>query len=263
MKSRSSLAEVAATVLIVAGVLAAAVAYTRTWPPAVIVESGSMMHPDSTVSYGRVGTLDPGDLVLVKRARGLGDVALETNGGSGRYGKSGDVIVFQRDGDPRSVPVIHRAVSYVEVTGEGAERQYRVAWEGSVRTFGADGIALEELGFSDDWPCCPDGRYRPQWSGFLTQGDNPLTNRASDQALGIAPEPVKLEWVRGEARGELPWFGLLKLALAPDINDYQAHWVRVGNAYAPRDCWIMLVTSLVAILALPVGVDVARRSRNA
>ena len=27
--------------------------YTGTWPPAVIVESSSMMHPDNEVSYGR------------------------------------------------------------------------------------------------------------------------------------------------------------------------------------------------------------------
>ena len=39
---------------------------TGTFPPMVVVESGSMMHDDE----GQIGAIDPGDLVLVINQKG-------------------------------------------------------------------------------------------------------------------------------------------------------------------------------------------------
>lgn len=259
VRSRTTLVELFIALGIVAALLATAVLYARTWPPAVIVESGSMMHPHEALPYGRFGTIDPGDLVLVRTVKERGDVSLATDGGKERYGASGDVIVYLRNGNPRETPIIHRAVAWIDVEGAGASRTYRLWWEGEWRSFGSDGIRFPELGFDRSSTCCPAGAYAPSWSGFVTQGDNPFTNAKSDQALGISREPVPVEWVKGKARGELPWIGLLKLMVAPRENDYNEAWLKVGNAYAPRDCWTMLAVSIALVVVAPIAFDAVRR----
>src|SRR5581483_7729062 len=114
-------------------------AYTGTWPPAVIVESGSMMHKecgagevapacDPSIHYGRFGTIDPGDLVLVKKVSSIDDVQTQVEGGPSRYGKPGDVIVYFPANNHDRTPIIHRAVAYVDVAGSGTNTTYRVRW---------------------------------------------------------------------------------------------------------------------------------------
>ena len=46
---------------LIATLIAVLVLMTGSWPPMVVIESGSMMHEDE----GNVGAIDPGDLVLV------------------------------------------------------------------------------------------------------------------------------------------------------------------------------------------------------
>lgn len=139
-------------------------AYTGTWPPAVIVESGSMMHKecsadlappacDDHVKYGRswlsLGetTIDPGDLVLVKDVDGIDDVMTLVEGGTTHYGKPGDVIVYYPGNNRDRTPIIHRAVAYVQVTGSGDAAQYWVRWsdEGDC-VGGATKVARGEAG---------------------------------------------------------------------------------------------------------------------
>lgn len=234
----------------VVGLLLVLTLYTGTWPPLVVVESGSMMHP-AEAGYGHLGTIDPGDLVLVKDLDEPGEVELFVDGARDRYGRSGDVIVFHPDGDRRRTPIIHRAMTYVTV--EGGECTY----------VGADGAPRSCAGgFGDDARTFGlEPGYRPDHSGFITLGDN---NAQADQAAGV--DPVRVDWVAGKARGEVPWIGLLKLAFGGRVNQPTApdDWVRVGNALAPQDLWVMLVVTLAAIFALPVGVESGlRRWRGA
>lgn len=245
--------------------------YTSTWPPAVIVESSSMMHGDDEVSYGRIGTIDPGDLVLVKDVDAADDVRTLVEGGRERYGMAGDVIVYFPYDDRTHTPIIHRAVAYVEVVGSGASASYRVRWNpdaecegGAVKSgdgqwceYGPEGVYIpsvpvQRLGST---PSSPQP-YKPEHSGFLTKGDNPFTNRNIDQVSGLS-QAVKVEWIEGKGRGELPWLGLIKLSLAGRANERNPpeSWTKIGSAYAPSDLWTMLGVSLFILVGVPLIYD--------
>ena len=264
--------------------------YTGSWPPAVIVESGSMMHADSEVTYGRVGTIDPGDLVLVKNAKDIDDITTQLEGGRERYGKPGDVIVYYPANNRARTPIIHRAVAYVEVD-EGPT--YFVRWSeeaacegGATKVqrndrwwcqYGEDGIYVPSIpiaGFSSR-PSDPVP-YRPEASGFLTKGDNPVTNTQTDQLSGLShdargrPIPVQMEWVEGKGRAELPWLGLIKLALAGKQNEANPPrdsngdilWTKIGSAYAPKDLWVMLGITLFLLVGVPLIYDGYKAYQN-
>jgi len=265
--------------------------------PVVSVESGSMMHGPylsgdtnaltgwSKPAFGRAGTIDPGDIVFVKDIDEADDV--EPAFGKSRrggYGGHGDVIVYQPDGNEGRTRIIHRAMLYVEVTVEGCTPNrdciYRIPavcdnpafdeWNrgqdlekycaGSSDPINLD---LERDGlrlFVGSYPPCTsssNGNCGPFYSSFITKGDN---NKEVDQTHGIS-SPVRLEWVIGKARGEIPWFGLIKLALYGNDN-YQpgtdptrgANW-KILAATAPSDIWLCLFLSLGILIAIPMVID--------
>lgn len=294
--------------------------------PLVVVESGSMMHgPDGpcltaprgcaafgTPAFGRIGTIDPGDLVLVKHVKDLGDVETAFGqGGRDGYGGHGDVLVYRRPQPGASTPVIHRALLHVDVQREGclpgaAENgcvyvipetcdaslfasfvqtrsgtsDWRKYCAGSSEPvtldLARDGVFVSLSGY----PCggsCTNKFY----SGILTKGDN---NQFMDQSSpyqgeggfsgGIACCPIRSDWIVGKARGEIPWFGLIKLALYGN-DRYQCgrnqpcsdptrdpQWTLL-RATAPWDIWVMLFLAIGVLVAAPVAVDfVAARVRG-
>jgi signal peptidase I len=198
--------------------------------PIVVVESGSMMHCSNGVGipYGRdcdsrlarLGTIDPGDLILVKDIDDRDDIDTRLGGGKARYGAEGDVIVFRPDGLQARTPVIHRALFFLQVN---ADETFTIAELGLHRITDLDDPRIQATGLASGYAatlgdsrldslCGPVG---PARSGFVTRGDN---NPAADQGAhtGIANCPVKVEWILGEARGEIPWLGLVEL-YATDI----------------------------------------------
>lgn len=283
--------------------------------PLVVVESGSMMHgPASPCAvtegcdgrferpgFGRIGTIDPGDLVLVKEVDSFADIetAFGTNGRSG-YGGHGDVVVYQRGGQS-GTPVIHRVMLLIEaeegclpnnatnpcvfripetcnadvfaefVYDPNGSSNWRDYCAGSSQpismTLRRDGLFLNLISY----PCtteCP-----AFYSGYITKGDN---NPAQDQlntymgrnagAGAIACCPVPLDWIIGKARGEIPWFGLIKLALYGNER-YQcgqgqscsdptrdSQWTLL-RATAPWDIWVSLFIAVGALVLLPIGAD--------
>jgi signal peptidase len=247
--------DVLISVGIVGIILATLWGYTGQFPesPMVVVTSGSMMHDDA--SYGRVGTIDPGDLVLVKKIDDRTDITTRgaasdpTNPDHRTYGDYGDVIIYYPDGDTDRVPIIHRAMCWVEVTTVGSERRYTVAEYDIVM---ASAITIGELSIEN---------YQPQHGGFITKGDH---NSLSDQSQGgVSRAPVKVDWVVGKARGELPWFGLIKLMFFGDGNGYSGpDKVKVGNAVAPEDEWVCLGLSLLVIVGVPTGWDIYQYYRR-
>lgn len=228
--------------LIVGGIVGGLFLYTGVWPPLVVVESGSMMHEDA--GFGRVGTIDPGDLVLVTHVDSPDDVrpfATAREDGYATYGKAGDVIVFDAGG---GTPVIHRAMAWVQIhPGPGGEDRYTVKGYGIDN---ASSITIPSLGLDD---------YEPAREGFITKGDSRF-NFVADQAGGsraISSQPVTLDGIIGKARGELPWFGLIKLAVAGNPPSCIQHpdWTRVLFACAPGDLWVMLGFSVGFLVLLP------------
>lgn len=218
-------------------------------PPLVVVESGSMMHPEP--AFGRIGTIDPGDLVLVKEVDPAGEVTSAYDGDAHTaYGGHGDVIVFWPMGDVQRTPIIHRALTWVEATPVGAEDggmryEYRNL-DGEMVT-NAQSVDLPEVGIVD---------MKPPASGFVTKGDNPQTNPNADPVSHIPGHLVEPEWILGTAKGQAPWLGLIKLAFTgnPVPLDDAGH-CQILRGTAPCDTWATLGISVGVLIAVPFGLE--------
>lgn len=249
-------------VAVLVGGLAAATG--GVWPPVVVVESGSMMHSSFETPYGRIGTIDVGDVVFIRAVDDPRDIATFAEGGDLRYGRPGTVIAYAQDGDHSNVTIIHRAIAYVEVERlPDLSTRYHLQWvDGEVRTFGSAGIYFPPLGFSESFGFTPANGYKPAYSGYLTKGDNAFTNPGADQAIGIS-RIVEPAWIVGEVYGEVPWIGLGKLALqSGKTNPNVPGWERVGNAFAPLELWSMFFLVLAVVVLVPLSIDTWRAWRQ-
>ena len=228
---------------------------TGSFPPMVVVESGSMMHDED----GSVGAIDPGDLILVMN-KNRADVvtfveateAGNENFGHESHGSPGDVIIFSKNGG-LDTPVIHRALLEVVQNGSG--------WDVPGTTLRNVQTVTWTLGI----PCSSfHGNYNlriedwePSHSGFLTSGDNNADGCMIDQsgvssngpASGMRDsnnepvEAVKDEWIVGIASSEVPWIGSIKLITS-------GNWEEV----TPRS-WYSLTLLILLILGLPAAIE--------
>jgi signal peptidase len=252
---RSVVREVVIAGIIVGVVFGGIFAYTQVYPPLVVVESSSMQH-SRTTSY--VGVIDTGDLVLVQAARGRPDVVTWIEGkvsGHATYGDFGDVIVFRKPTAPSdATPVIHRALLYVVPSATGPDaydipdlRAYpSIWWEGADRNgtpiegdpVGLSSVTIHRMGWRGDLGITFDlealaANPINRRAGFITMGDNNAYDACEDQPDPCPPASkpydsawvVPIENVIGRARGEIAWFGLLKLT-------YQPTFVRIAGAVA-------------------------------
>ncbi|MDY6985105.1 MAG: S26 family signal peptidase [Candidatus Thermoplasmatota archaeon] len=177
MRWKSALVDLGITLLAVGIIFGGIYAYTGgVFPPLVVVVSNSMLHEDANV--GQLGTISPGDIVLVKGAENIIAKVNATETGYKTYGDYGDVIVYKPDGKDVT-PVIHRAIMWVE----------KGQWVQSNETLGIR------------------RSFIVPYDGFITKGDN---NGIIDQLGGIS-KIVQKEWILGVAKGELPWLGLLSM----------------------------------------------------
>ena len=171
-------------------------AVSGVWPPLVAIESGSM-EPH----------IDTGDLVFVMdEDRFAGDGAYADTGivpanrgastGYTTFQQSGDVIVFQPDGEERTTPVIHRAMFWINESEN---------WYDKADPDYIDAENCEEL------RNCP-----AESAGFVTKGDN---NAGYDQVDGLpscgpgACDPVRKSWIVGTAEVRVPLLGNIRLQL--------------------------------------------------
>ena len=208
--------------------------------------------------YTHIGTIDTGDLVIVKKAE-KDDIVTYLQGKKTdykRYGDYGDVIIFYKNGIKEFegspvTPVIHRAMAWVDVLeepqdmdGDNVTDYYYIP---EIDTYFGSQIELSEIGLSG-------GAHLKNLenSGYITKGDS-TSNRHPDQLThydirGYKEEyrvqPVDPDWVVGVARGELPWFGLIKLKVTQPDNYDQA----------PSGCKSMLWISIIVILVGPYSV---------
>lgn len=254
------LGAVVIVVLVVGGFAAAT---GGTWPPFVVIESESMMHPYER-HYGELGSIDVGDIVFLRAVHDKADVHLWVDGGDAHYGRPGDVIVYAQNGDRANTSIVHRAITWIDVVRlPNGSTEYRMRWlDGKVLKFGDAGIYFPPLGFDESSGFTPADGYQPSYSGFVTKGDNSVTNFVSDQAGGIS-RLVDPSWVDAKVYGEAPWMGLAKLALQwGQTNEFSAGWYRVGNAYAPLELWTCFFAVLAVIVVVPFALDTARAWRS-
>ncbi|MCT9094859.1 S26 family signal peptidase [Haloarchaeobius sp. HME9146] len=189
--------DIGSSVLTVALIGLVLFAVSGVWPPLVAVESGSMephMHKNDLVfivdqdRYAPDGGIEGTGVVTYQHAR--------TNGGYWSFGDYGNVIVYQPYGDVRRTPIIHRAMFYVE----RGENWYDRANESYLD--GADSCA--EIANN----ACPAPH-----AGFITKGDNQVTNDHYDQ-VGGQSNIVRPEWVQGKAKVRIPFLGWVRLQFA-------------------------------------------------
>jgi hypothetical protein len=151
------------------------------------------------------------------------------------YYKNG---IREKDGQPVT-PVIHRAMAWVEVV----DKENKTYYIPEIDTYFNGKIELSEIGLGG-------GAHIKDLenSGYITKGDS-TGNRHPDQMThfditGNIVQPVDPDWVVGVARGELPWFGLIKLRVTQPDN----------YAKAPPECRTMLGFSILAILIGPFAI---------
>ena len=228
---------------------------TGSFPPMVVVESGSMMHDED----GSVGAIDPGDLILVMNKNRVDVVTFveateagNENFGHESHGSPGDVIIFSKNGG-LDTPVIHRALLEVVQNGSGWDvpgttlrNVQTVTWTLDIDCSSFHGSYNLRI---EDW--------EPNHSGFLTSGDNNADGCMIDQsgvssngpASGMRDsnnepvEAVKDEWIVGVASSEVPWIGSIKLITS-------GNWEEV----TPRS-WYSLTLLILLILGLPVAIE--------
>ena len=249
----SLIRDIVVALLVVLIILMALWAYTGQWfaAPMVAIESGSMMHEDEP--FGRLGTIDAGDMVLLVKVNGRDDIVTrggdfsgakaQGEGGLQTYSEYGDVIVYKKYGRSDEDQIIHRArcwIEYNETYGTYTVEEYGL--------YNKTSVTIGELGLM---------KYKPSHSGFITQGDNPITNNRCDQAGGICSEPIRPEWITGKARSELPWIGTINLLFNDLITGGfwdESEEITVYNV--PSDCITCLVVLIVVLISIPISLDV-------
>lgn len=246
--------------LFVTLVLLSMYAYTGLWPPLVVIESNSMMH--GTDNHSHVGTIDTGDLVLVKNVDHVRGVETYVDGyvsGHRTYGDYGDVVIYKRGGSDSSTPIIHRAIMYLELNSGGTSYRCDSLYEFPSDRWSMQNpadtwdnltsyLSIFHVGWSDQ-TITVDIRslLLSQRSGFITKGDH---NSNIDQMYG-AGGPVDIAWIVGKARGEIPWFGLLKLWSTDTL----------GSA-APQNSVTDLYLAIAVIVVTPIFIDLGLTYRD-
>lgn len=256
------------TVLVFAILLVGLFAYARTWPPLATITSDSMVHGEGESAFG---TLDPGDVVAVQGVSARSDVVTYLEGRATdyrTYGDFGDVLVFDAPGEPVGSIYVHRAMAFVEwnATANAYDvpdlaRLPTSAWTGwdpegnvTTRPFALSRFVLHDAGWRQDldvaFNLTAGQRILAvglETSGLLTMGDDNAYTTLTKADRWVVP-PAN---VRGVARGELPWIGLIQLTLAPDPEGCCASWGSTDAARgAPANSWAALDALLLVCAAL-------------
>ncbi len=189
--------------------------------PFTVVESQSMQH-DSGRSD--IGTIDTGDMVLVRSLDKHGKIITYVEGsqtGYSRFGEYGDVIIYERGGGQN--PVIHRAILWLEYNNDElktwnapslANWEYRSQWycpSGFDYGHLSGTLTLYNVGEFGKKVSVNLSQIQPN-SGYLTMGDS-RDNTNFDQTMGIINSPINDGLIKSVAWKEIPWLGAVKLIM--------------------------------------------------
>jgi signal peptidase I len=277
-------------IVLAAGMIALLVlamwAHTGSMPPLVVVESNSMQHDSS----GEVGSIDAGDLVLVHSPDSniIITFAEATDPGSQHFGyeslgMEGDVIIYERNGESDSTPIIHRALFKVTIgestptNEEGECPEDVVLWQDECITSwtvpGSNQVDVESINLIFDgnetgkYACggvaAQHGsgwfsveNFTPSNPGYITLGDNNDCNddqgifefaRGLNSLHSGAIKPVQEDWVIGISGAEIPWLGTVKLMVSGGDSP--------GVSQVPGSSFIFLILFIGAVLATPMLIE--------
>ena len=254
--------------ILVVLVLVSMFAYTGLWPPIVVIESNSMMHGTDNLSH--IGAIDTGDLVLVRKVTKPSDISTFMDGlssGHRTYGDYGDVVIYWKGGSHLGTPIIHRALIYLQAnpdgtsyssaslrnapTSEWAVTNHSDVWNHLTSALIIKNISYNRISVSIDIAGLIQGAARlgeAPSSGFITKGDhNPLTDQ-----VYWGPTPIDISWIVGKARGEIPWFGLLKLWSTHTLGS-------PAPSNSVRDMWIALGLIVISPLAVDFALSIREK----
>jgi hypothetical protein len=169
------------------------------------------------------------------------------------------VLVYRPGGDTTRTPIIHRALFWVQVNGDGS---YSIP---SLHKPGQNHDHIASL----DTPqvkaltgnCDPTGAfqmaahaYGVDGSGFVTRGDN---NNIADQCSGLGP--ARMAWILGKARGEVPWIGLVNLLWGDFTSGCNPE---CNYANAGGDSKVMFFVVVAVLIATPWVIELVLRRRR-
>jgi signal peptidase len=255
---KSTLKEILVALIIIGIIIVILVAYTNFWPPIMVIESNSMMHDEDS----SIGTLDVGDIVLIKSISNRNDIKTYVTGsrtGYKNYNSYGDVIFFNKNG-LGSTPVIHRPIVWIEYNSSGKNNIKGYEDMGS--------FDVPELELYDTMVIrIPNYELRPKnltvnlnhilknfksdnikpHGGFITKGDN---NDMIDQSSlrdseGRLVRPIKMDWVIGKAEGEIPWLGLINMYLTGGFS-------KTGQEPPPNSVNMLILTVIIIIIIIVI-----------
>lgn len=146
---------------------------------------GTFMPIVVAISESMSPHMERGDIIFYTDISKIDDIKTyqeeKNKSGNGHVGLDmyGDVIIYKPFGKEGVTTYIHRAMYYVN---EGEEM----------------------------WPGGPKAPH----AGYITKGDNVVTNKNYDQQLDLSlNQPVKREWIVGVANFRIPYIGYIRLIL--------------------------------------------------
>jgi hypothetical protein len=121
--------------------------------------------------------------------------------------------------------------------------------------YGLTNVTVRYMGFSHNlvinFPV-QDFTQLYRRAGYITMGDhNAPTFDTPDRWFPAQGDVI------GHARGEIPWFGLIKLLLAPASTSGSSCCHYWGDIAAPANSWTALALSIVFLIALPFILEAA------
>ncbi len=225
-------------------------------------------------SESRLGVLDVGDLFIAQTVGSRSDVVTYIEGrakGYMTYGDFGDVIVFPEPGG-QSATFVHRAMAYVRWNATAGAFDVEEltllnpseweAWDANgmptSQPFGISQFVLHQAGWRRDLDLyfnLTQGERalavgRTGTDGFLTMGDNNAYTTLTRVDRWVVPDASVL----ARARGEIPWFGLIRLSLFPSRDGCCEAWGSTDpDRGAPANSWTSLEVSLGLLVGAPVA----------
>ena len=270
---------------LIATLIAVLVLMTGSWPPMVVIESGSMMHEDE----GNVGAIDPGDLVLVMSDNRKNIVtyaeATEDGGtyeGYENHGMPGDVIIYRKNGGTMT-PVIHRALlkavadetatpergvedpcngnegswDPISVDADGETGTCVLTWSvPGTNVNNATSISLELDYLCNNGQKLTVSNWDPGHAGYLTSGDNDATNGCNVDQYAAVGETTHTWRGLTDENGEA--VGAVRDDWIVGVAGGEIPWVgaiKLGlsdnSDFVPGPTWTKLVITAFILLAIP------------
>lgn len=216
--------------------------YSGAGSPFSVVVSESMQHG----SESRFGIIDTGDMVYVRSPSSVTIQSYVEGATTGyrSFGEYGSVIIYDRGSNAN--PVIHRAILWLEYSESILGLNWTAPFlkeypggyavdDGSPDTGMKGVLIIHNIGYAKQ-SVTIDLDSLNEKSGYLTKGDNALTNPVLDQNSSIASNnPISMEEIRSVPVAELPALGSVKMYLQGKSDT------------VPANSWGVLYTQLYVV----------------